>query len=150
MPTRVTRQVEARSRSKPAVKRIVASQAGEEEGEGPTMRRLARHRRLRLTRLRFAASAVCYLTAAVDANTSLLVYHPSGRSETRFERVAHGLLIGGGCLIGTLFLTTGVLGMAGRSHGKRRDGLCVTCGYDLRASPERCPECGTAATSSSA
>ena len=43
-------------------------------------------------------------------------------------------------LFGTAGFTTGLLALRPRRDASR--GHCAQCGYDLRASPGRCPECG--------
>ena len=76
------------------------------------------------------------------------------RYEKRFLGFATAAQTNGGryVVIPYWFLVTCCIGMAvisARSWHRRRnillEGRCKRCGYDLRATPARCPECGTAA-----
>jgi hypothetical protein len=48
-------------------------------------------------------------------------------------------------LVSMLFGMPSIVWLIRRAGAKNRSrrGLCHVCGYDLRATPERCPECGT-------
>jgi hypothetical protein len=46
------------------------------------------------------------------------------------------------CLLVPAILSTRRILRHRRQRERRRRGLCPACGYDLRATPERCPECG--------
>ncbi|MDB5174739.1 MAG: hypothetical protein JWN51_3512 [Phycisphaerales bacterium] len=65
------------------------------------------------------------------------------RSRTRYFYMTHkiplGSLIGFAAVLPAVWLVRQTL-------PARREGFCAKCGYDLRATPDRCPECGAVPT----
>ena len=64
---------------------------------------------------------------------------PSMRSRAAVLMAPHWMLV----IVAAVLPSAWVAGRV-RRRRRRQRGRCVTCGYDLRATPEVCPECGTA------
>jgi hypothetical protein len=64
-----------------------------------------------------------------------------------FVAVPHWLLVLAAAVLPALWLIQARRGRWRRRRRWERDGLCRSCGYDLRATPGRCPECGVATLS---
>jgi hypothetical protein len=79
----------------------------------------------------------------VDARREVTFNNVDG-SMTTYRLVGHRLSLPHWVIVA---LAAGVPGwrvsVCGRRALRARLNLCPNCGYDLRATPERCPECGT-------
>jgi hypothetical protein len=58
-------------------------------------------------------------------------------------RDRRGLIVGVPHPLASLLLAVPAAYSFWRRPRRRTTGLCPRCGYDLRATPDRCPECGT-------
>jgi hypothetical protein len=86
-----------------------------------------------------------FLPSTIDVYNGFGDFHmvrgSDGRTQQAFVTVPYWSMLG---VFATIPLVQTVHYLRQRRARHRSGtGLCVTCGYDLRATPDRCPECGT-------
>jgi len=94
------------------------------------------------TFLTVAWSGICVVAwIVVDWASNTDVMNPVIRPPYWAVRIALSWLLIGLLMIWTSWAIRAVFGRQRRLDRLRR-GHCVKCGYDVRATPRRCPECG--------
>src|SRR4051812_10985869 len=69
-----------------------------------------------------------------------ILWAPKQRGHGAFAIDAERLIVPYAVLC-SLAMISPALWLIGK-HRNAREGRCASCGYDLRATPDRCPECG--------
>lgn len=88
-------------------------------------------------------AAVNAVLLARAARLAVLLFADVPPGSDRSTTIALSLLFIAQPLLVLLASAFGAVWVARRAT-REKSGHCQTCGYDLRASPARCPECGTA------